>query len=164
MHIAEPQRLNDPSHSPLTPGEHDVLRLMADGLSNQGIATHLALSPKTIEGRIAVLYAKLGVFDEPSANRRVIAVLRYLTSEARISWNGELAARKESPTVASAPLLRPQACIPVREMHEPLKGSNANGSRDSGKPQPDETGGRVHRGAAARAPGAIRNPRLDAAP
>lgn len=62
----------------LTPGELDVLRLMAEGVSNQRIAAELCLSVGTVEKRIAALFGKLGLAPESSLNRRVAAVLVYL--------------------------------------------------------------------------------------
>lgn len=62
----------------LTPGELDVLRLMAEGVSNQRIADELCLSVGTVEKRIAAIFGKLGLAPESSLNRRVAAVLVYL--------------------------------------------------------------------------------------
>jgi DNA-binding NarL/FixJ family response regulator len=62
----------------LTPSEHDVLRLMAEGRSNTAIARELSVSVGTVEKRIAAIFAKLGVYEEPEVNRRVAAVLVYL--------------------------------------------------------------------------------------
>jgi DNA-binding NarL/FixJ family response regulator len=69
------------AHSPLdelTPREHDVLGLMAEGRSNQSIADQLGLEPKTIEGHIRTIFSKLGLEPEPASHRRVLAVLAYL--------------------------------------------------------------------------------------
>ena len=60
------------------PGELDVLRLMAEGMSNRRIAEALYLSVGTIEKRIATIFAKLGLPPESELNRRVAAVLIYL--------------------------------------------------------------------------------------
>ena len=62
----------------LTPGELDVLRLMAEGKSNQAIADGLFVSVGTVEKRIAAAFAKLGLTAEADVNRRVAAVLIYL--------------------------------------------------------------------------------------
>jgi len=65
----------------LTEQERAVLRLMAEGRSNSGIATGLFLSVKTVEKRIASIFTKLDLPAEPAANhRRVLAVLAYLRS------------------------------------------------------------------------------------
>jgi DNA-binding CsgD family transcriptional regulator len=57
--------------------ELDVLRLLADGLSNQGIARRLHLSAKTVEAAIRTLFMKLQLDDHPDTNRRVAAALWY---------------------------------------------------------------------------------------
>lgn len=62
----------------LTARENDVLRLIADGASNQGIAKQLHLAAKTVEAHIASIFTKLGL--EPSADdhRRVQAAVKFL--------------------------------------------------------------------------------------
>lgn len=45
----------------LSPREHEVLRLLAQGLSNDDIARRLVLSVRTVERHVANLYAKIGV-------------------------------------------------------------------------------------------------------
>ena len=62
----------------LTPRELEVVALMAEGRSNQGICQALWLSPKTVETHIRGAFAKLGIVDAPEDNRRVRAVLAYL--------------------------------------------------------------------------------------
>jgi DNA-binding NarL/FixJ family response regulator len=62
----------------LTPREREVLALMAEGRSNQGICRTLWLSPKTVETHIRGAFAKLGITESPEDNRRVLAVLAYL--------------------------------------------------------------------------------------
>ncbi|MGH2862821.1 MAG: response regulator transcription factor [Solirubrobacteraceae bacterium] len=66
----------------LTPAEHDALRLMAEGRSNQAIADALHVSLGTVEKRIAVVFGKLRLGPEPDLNRRVAAVLIYLRESA----------------------------------------------------------------------------------
>lgn len=66
----------------LTSAELDVLRLMAEGKSNQAVAAALHVSLGTVEKRIAVVFAKLGLQQEPELNRRVAAVLIYLRESA----------------------------------------------------------------------------------
>lgn len=43
----------------LTPGEFDVLRLVAEGLNNQAIATRLIISERTVTNRLSQIYQKL---------------------------------------------------------------------------------------------------------
>lgn len=62
----------------LTPGERDVLALMAEGMSNRRISEALHLSVGAVEKRIAVIFSKLGLPVESALNRRVAAVLIYL--------------------------------------------------------------------------------------
>ncbi|QIM22773.1 response regulator transcription factor [Phycicoccus sp. HDW14] len=65
--------------SALTDREREVLELMAQGRSNAGIGQALFLSPRTIEAHVASIFAKLPiVLDEPTSNKRVLAVLAYL--------------------------------------------------------------------------------------
>jgi DNA-binding NarL/FixJ family response regulator len=62
----------------LTSREREILALMAEGRSNQGICRALWLSPKTVETHIRGAFAKLGIREAPEDNRRVLAVLTYL--------------------------------------------------------------------------------------
>jgi DNA-binding NarL/FixJ family response regulator len=62
----------------LTPREREILALMAEGRSNQGICKALWLSPKTVETHIRGAFTKLGIREAPEDNRRVLAVLAFL--------------------------------------------------------------------------------------
>ena len=64
----------------LSPGELDVLRLMAEGASNTAIANRANISVGTVEKRIAAIFTKLDLHEEADLNRRVAAVLLYLRS------------------------------------------------------------------------------------
>ena len=64
----------------LSPRERDVLRLMAEGRSNGAIATAMFLSNGTVEKHITTVFNKLGLETSPSSHRRVLAVLRYLST------------------------------------------------------------------------------------
>ena len=64
----------------LTPREHEVLSLMAEGRSNAGIASALVISPGAVEKHVASIFGKLGLPPAEGDNRRVLAVLRYLRS------------------------------------------------------------------------------------
>ena len=68
-------------HSPLdelTRREREILGLMAEGHSNQGIAEGLGLESKTVEGHVGQIFAKLGLEPDAIAHRRVRAVLAWL--------------------------------------------------------------------------------------
>jgi len=64
----------------LTTREHEVLALMAEGLTNVGIARRLWLTQRTIETHIGSILSKLGLTTNEEEHRRVLAVLRYLDS------------------------------------------------------------------------------------
>ncbi len=64
----------------LTPREHDVLSLMAEGRTNGAIAGTLVISERAVEKNIANIFTKLGLAPSDSDHRRVLAVLRYLES------------------------------------------------------------------------------------
>jgi DNA-binding CsgD family transcriptional regulator len=51
----------------LTPGELDVLKLVAQGLSNPGIARHLVLSEHTVHRHLANILRKLGLSSRAAA-------------------------------------------------------------------------------------------------
>ena len=57
----------------LTPAELKVYELLANGRSNSGIADELFLSERTVEVHVRKIFAKLGLADNPSVNRRVVA-------------------------------------------------------------------------------------------
>jgi DNA-binding NarL/FixJ family response regulator len=68
--------------SALSDREVDVLRLMAEGRSNNGIASQLFVTPKAVEKHIANIFQKLGLHTDTSEHhRRVLAVLTYLRSQ-----------------------------------------------------------------------------------
>jgi len=51
----------------LTPGEIDVLRLIAAGNANKQIAAHLSVTEETVKGRVKNILAKLGANDRTHA-------------------------------------------------------------------------------------------------
>lgn len=66
----------------LSARELEVLGLMAEGRSNNGIAGQLYVTPKAVEKHIANIFTKLGLHLDTAANhRRVLAVLTYLRSQ-----------------------------------------------------------------------------------
>jgi DNA-binding NarL/FixJ family response regulator len=64
----------------LTAREREVLALMAEGRTNAAIAQALVVSAGTVEKHVAAIFGKLGLPASEDANRRVLAVLRYLES------------------------------------------------------------------------------------
>jgi len=64
----------------LTPREREVLVLMAEGRSNQGIADKLVISLRGVEKYVSTIFTKLGLPSAGSDSRRVLAVLLYLRS------------------------------------------------------------------------------------
>jgi DNA-binding NarL/FixJ family response regulator len=62
----------------LTPRELDVMRLMAEGRTNAGIAAELVLSESAVEKHVSAIFGKLGRAGEPHLHRRVAAVLAFL--------------------------------------------------------------------------------------
>ena len=66
----------------LTPRELEVLGEMAQGKSNASIAASLVLSERAIEKHTNSIFAKLGLSEEPDINRRVAAVVLYLSEQA----------------------------------------------------------------------------------
>ena len=64
----------------LSDRELQVLQLMAEGRSNQGIIERLTVSPRTVESHVRTIFIKLGLVDQPDDHRRVLAVLTYLRS------------------------------------------------------------------------------------
>jgi|SRR5579864_6432952 len=57
---------------PLTPREHDVLELVAEGLSNKAIGARLGISDQTVKFHVASIGGKLGVANRTEAVRRAL--------------------------------------------------------------------------------------------
>jgi len=75
------QRTDDPLAG-LTDREREVLRLMAEGMTNAGIARRLVLSERTVEAHVRHVLIKLDVPEHADAHRRVLAVLTHLSLSA----------------------------------------------------------------------------------
>jgi DNA-binding NarL/FixJ family response regulator len=70
----------DDTLAELTSREREILALMAQGHSNQGIARRVFLSPKTVETHVHAIFRKLGLDASEDYNRRVLAVITFLNS------------------------------------------------------------------------------------
>ena len=64
----------------LTDRERDVLELMAEGLTNSGIAKRLYLSERTVEAHVRHVFTKLSLPETEDGHRRVLAVLTHLSA------------------------------------------------------------------------------------
>lgn len=71
-----------PAHGPdgLTEREREVLGLIAEGLTNAGIAQRLDISARTVEVHAQHVFTKLGLPDDHYVNRRVLSALAWLGS------------------------------------------------------------------------------------
>ena len=58
--------------------QRDVLTLMAQGLSNAGIASRLSINERTIETHVTAIFTQLDLDHHDDVNRRVLAVLTLL--------------------------------------------------------------------------------------
>jgi DNA-binding NarL/FixJ family response regulator len=64
--------------SELTPRENEVLALIAEGCSNEGVARRIFVSHRAVEKHVTSIMGKLALPPEPESHRRVLAVLAYL--------------------------------------------------------------------------------------
>jgi DNA-binding NarL/FixJ family response regulator len=65
----------------LTTREREIVALVAEGLSNRGIAERLVITDRTVEAHVTSAFQKLQLSEDPASNRRVLATLAYLRSE-----------------------------------------------------------------------------------
>jgi DNA-binding NarL/FixJ family response regulator len=78
--LVNARRRSDPLED-LSPREREVLALMAEGMSNAGIAGRIFVSEGTVEKHVRSILMKLDLPESDTDHRRVLAVLRFL--EAR---------------------------------------------------------------------------------
>jgi DNA-binding NarL/FixJ family response regulator len=71
------RRREDPLDA-LTAREREVLALMAEGLSNLGIADRLIVGAPAVEKHVTSIFSKLDLGNDRSDHRRVLAVLTLL--------------------------------------------------------------------------------------
>ena len=72
------RRRSDDPLARLTPREREVLVLMAEGSSNQGIADRLVITLRAVEEYVSSIFGKLGLPSTGTESRRVLAVLAFL--------------------------------------------------------------------------------------
>jgi DNA-binding NarL/FixJ family response regulator len=65
----------------LTSRESEVLREMARGRNNAGVAVALHISESAVEKHVSQIFSKLAISEQPQTSRRVAAVLTFLSSE-----------------------------------------------------------------------------------
>ena len=73
------RRADDPLVA-LPPREREVLVLMAEGRSNQGLAEKLVITVRAVEKYVSSIFDKLALPSSGSDSRRVLAVLMFLRS------------------------------------------------------------------------------------
>jgi DNA-binding NarL/FixJ family response regulator len=66
----------------LSEREREVLAIVAQGQSNTAVAQKLHLSERTVETHMRSVFAKLGLADDGTTHRRVLAVVTYLEAGA----------------------------------------------------------------------------------
>jgi DNA-binding NarL/FixJ family response regulator len=62
----------------LTPRDHEVLQLVAEGRSNKGIGDRLGVSERAVQKHVTSIFGKLELPTGADDNRRILAVLAYL--------------------------------------------------------------------------------------
>jgi DNA-binding NarL/FixJ family response regulator len=80
----------------LTRREVDVLEQIAHGLSNRAVASELNVSMKAVEKYVTIIFRKLGLSDHSMVDRRVIAALTFLRTQAN-PFNPLLDPRNRDP-------------------------------------------------------------------
>jgi len=68
----------DAGMNELSEREREVLSLMAEGLTNAGVARRLFLTERTVESHVRNVFLKLDLAAEEDGHRRVLAVLSFL--------------------------------------------------------------------------------------
>jgi len=77
--------LTDPGqHGPLrslSPREHEVLQLVAEGRSNKAIGERLAITHGAVQKHVSTIFNKLGLPAGEDDDRRILAVLTFIQPE-----------------------------------------------------------------------------------
>ena len=71
----------DDALAALSPREREVLGLMAEGRTNAAIAQRLVITERAVAKHTASIFLRLGLQPSDDDNRRVLAVLAYLSAE-----------------------------------------------------------------------------------
>jgi len=71
----------DNAISALSPREREVLGLMAEGRTNAAIAQRLVITERAVAKHTASIFLRLGLQPSDDDNRRVLAVLAYLSAD-----------------------------------------------------------------------------------
>jgi DNA-binding NarL/FixJ family response regulator len=87
--VASKSRVEESPLAELTPRERQILEEMAQGKSNAAIAQSIVITERSVEKVIHAIFLKLGLTWQPDINRRVKAVLVYLSEQG---------GRPETPT------------------------------------------------------------------
>ena len=66
----------------LTLREIDVLKGVAEGLTNSAIGERLFISDRTVEVHTQRVFDELGIAEDPNLNKRVSAAITYLSAIA----------------------------------------------------------------------------------
>jgi DNA-binding NarL/FixJ family response regulator len=74
-----------PGLSALTPRESEILAEMAQGKTNSAIAATLFVTERAVEKHTNSIFAKMGLSEEKDVNRRVKAVLLFLSQHEQAS-------------------------------------------------------------------------------
>jgi DNA-binding NarL/FixJ family response regulator len=67
-----PQKPSTPLPAGLTPREIEVLRLVAQGLTDVQVAEQLVISPRTVHSHLTSIYNKLGINSRTAAVRYAV--------------------------------------------------------------------------------------------
>jgi DNA-binding CsgD family transcriptional regulator len=95
----------------LTAREVEVLRLLAQGLSNKETARRLVISPKTVANHVEHIYAKIGASTRATAS---LFAMRHglLPEEEFVAGSDATLRRSASPACSSSSPRRPFAAPP----------------------------------------------------
>jgi DNA-binding CsgD family transcriptional regulator len=101
-----PEAGQRPDLAALSPREWDVLALIAEGLSNRGIAKRLAHGDRFVERVVSEIFAKLGLAidgrSQTDANNRVLATLAFLDATTRSGRPYGTSSSPDSPRMSPA--------------------------------------------------------------